>query len=183
MTPPSPVRIPSPCSTRATESPRLRACSMKCQSGGCHTGSFSLLCTARRPRGVSNFHVLSLPSLTRVLPLPVATCVVNSVSVPFFSQRLFSSRLTTRYGLSFGGSALSASWMSCCPIWTFVCTASSRLTLPSATMRITSRRKRRATRVSTKSQVESAVIASIPPTRYHATPPPCPKNRTVVSVS
>src|SRR5687767_6969553 len=48
---------------------------------------------------------------------------------------------------------------------------------------MTLRSKRFAIRVSTKSHVEAPVSSIIPPTRYHATPPPCPKNRTVRSVS
>src|SRR5688572_17494373 len=184
MTPPSEVRIDSPYPMRATESPRLRACSTKCQSGGCQTGSFSLLSTVRRPRGVSNFQVLAPPSFTSVLPLPVATWVVNIVSGPFFSQTRFSSRLTTRYGLSFGGSAFAAScttFSACSPV---DCTTDSRSPrLSSATMRMTLRSNRLATRVSTNSQVESAVSSIMPPTRYQATPPPWPKKRTARSVS
>src|SRR5688500_3948429 len=168
---------------RVIPRPRFRACSTKCQSGGCHTGSFSLLRTVSRPRGVSNFQVLPPPSFPRVLPLPVATCVVNIVSGPCFSQTRFSSRLTTRYGLSLGGSAFSASCTTfavCSPV---DCTTASRSPrLSSATMRITLRSKRLATRVSTNSHVESAVSSIMPPTRYHATPPPWPKKRTVRSV-
>src|SRR5687768_18351311 len=50
-------------------------------------------------------------------------------------------------------------------------------------MRMTLRSNRLAMRVSTNSQVENAVRSIMPPTRYHATPPPCPKKRTVRSVS
>ena len=162
ITPPSEVEIALPRSRRTSDTPRFRACSTKCQSGGRHTGSFSLLSTVSRPRGVSKRHVLAPPSLTSVLPLPVATWVVNSVASPFFSQMRFSSRLTTRYGRSLGGSALAASWSSACPRSTCACTASSRSRFCSATIRMTLRRKRRPTMVSTNSHVEAAVSASIP---------------------
>ena len=91
-----------------------------------------MLWTTNRPRGVSNFHWLVLPSPTSVFPLPVATCVVKSTSPPCLYQSRLSSMLTTRYGRSFGGSAaVSAWWMLSSSERALHCTLSSRPMLSS----------------------------------------------------
>src|SRR5204863_8730050 len=124
---PSAVRSGAPGLTRAIPRWRLFASSTKCHSGGTHAGASSLLYTVRRPRGVSNFHSLEPPSLTSVLPLPVATWVVNRTCPPCLYQRRLSSLLTTRYGRSVGGSAaVSAWWMLWSSDCALHCTLSSR---------------------------------------------------------
>lgn len=67
----------------------------------------SLRCTTRRPRGVSNFHCSPVPAFSRNLPLPVATRVVNSTSLPCRNHNRLSAIDTTRYG-RFAAESLAA---------------------------------------------------------------------------